>query len=233
MSEHTDELAEASEFPRELWQAALALALAESGVRNSRLEELHAGVSPASAVGDYSDVKVVTPYGDIPWAEVSRLCDEEMKSLMIEVVDRIYTVLAHPEPFLKLGGARAWYRPAFDPGMMVAVERHRARERGMSDSEIWRTWPQEDNRRRGPLRLEHQTPTPASANIEGEAAETPGGWSFETTPDSMRALAEAPIADAAWTAKAREALSAGAQGWERAQLQAPDEMDTPARWQTD
>lgn len=48
--------------------ASLALALVETCVRNSRLEELHTGISPDSAVGDYSDVKVVTPYGDIPWA---------------------------------------------------------------------------------------------------------------------------------------------------------------------
>ena len=54
------------------------------------LEDLHAGTSPSSASGDYSDVSVRSPYGVIPWPEVSRLNDEEMKRLMIDVVDRAY-----------------------------------------------------------------------------------------------------------------------------------------------
>lgn len=58
--------------------------------RNSMLEDLHAGISPSSAAGDYSDVKVSSPYGVIPWPEVSRLNDDEMKRLMIDVVNRAY-----------------------------------------------------------------------------------------------------------------------------------------------
>jgi hypothetical protein len=61
--------------------------------RNSRLEDLHAGVSPSSATGDYSDVQVSSPYGTIPWAEVSRFNDDEMKALMIDVVNRTYRFL--------------------------------------------------------------------------------------------------------------------------------------------
>ncbi len=48
------------------------------------------GTSPLSASGDYSDVSVSSPYCVIPWPEVSRLNDEEMKPLMIDVVDRTY-----------------------------------------------------------------------------------------------------------------------------------------------
>ena len=58
--------------------------------RNSMLEDLHAGASPSSASGDYSDVTVSSPYGVIPWPKVSRLNDDEMKRLMIDVVDRTY-----------------------------------------------------------------------------------------------------------------------------------------------
>ncbi|MGO9261858.1 MAG: hypothetical protein ACLQU1_36980 [Bryobacteraceae bacterium] len=58
--------------------------------RNSRLEDLHAGISPSSASGDYSDVTVSSPYGTIPWPNVSRLNDDEMKQLMIDVVNRAY-----------------------------------------------------------------------------------------------------------------------------------------------
>jgi hypothetical protein len=43
--------------------------------RNSLLEDLHAGISPSSAAGDYSDVTVSSPYGVIPWPKVSRLND--------------------------------------------------------------------------------------------------------------------------------------------------------------
>lgn len=49
--------------------------------RNSELENLHAGIGPTSKVGDFSDVKVVTPYGEIPWNELSRISDEEMGPL--------------------------------------------------------------------------------------------------------------------------------------------------------
>lgn len=58
--------------------------------RNSMLEDLHAGISPSSAAGDYSDVTVSSPYGVIHWNQVSRLNDDEMKRLMIDVVDRAY-----------------------------------------------------------------------------------------------------------------------------------------------
>jgi hypothetical protein len=54
------------------------------------LEDLHAGISPSSTSGDYSDVTVSSPYGAIPWPKVSRLNDDEMKRLMIDVVDRTY-----------------------------------------------------------------------------------------------------------------------------------------------
>ena len=58
--------------------------------RNSMLEDLHAGISPSSAAGDYSDVTVTSPYGVIPRKSVSRFNDDEMKRLMIDVVDRAY-----------------------------------------------------------------------------------------------------------------------------------------------
>jgi hypothetical protein len=71
----------------------LAKSLALLCVRNTFLEDLHAGICPSSRAGDYSDVKVVTPYGEIPWSNLSRLNDDEMRQLMKEVVNKIYTVL--------------------------------------------------------------------------------------------------------------------------------------------
>ena len=71
-------------------QKRLAKYLVLQCFRNSVLEDLHAGISPDSEVGDYSDVRVSSPYGDILWPKVSRLNDDEMKCLMIDVVNRTY-----------------------------------------------------------------------------------------------------------------------------------------------
>jgi hypothetical protein len=75
------------------YSARLAKALAVLCVRNTFLEDLHAGASVVSKAGDFSDVKVVTPDREIPWNEVSRISQQEMKRLMKEVVDKLYTVL--------------------------------------------------------------------------------------------------------------------------------------------
>lgn len=55
-----------------------ALKMAVSCVRNTIIENYHAGISPRSKIGDYSDVKVITPYGEIAWNELSRISDDEM-----------------------------------------------------------------------------------------------------------------------------------------------------------
>jgi hypothetical protein len=52
------------------------------------------GLSPSSKAGDYSDVKVVSPYGEIPWNKLSRLDDDDMKKLMIDVVDHCYSYIS-------------------------------------------------------------------------------------------------------------------------------------------
>lgn len=75
--------------------AKFANMLAFHCVRNSYLEELHAGISPSSQTGDYTDVKVISPYGEIPWNRVGRISDEEMKPLMEDIVNRLYTFLFH------------------------------------------------------------------------------------------------------------------------------------------
>lgn len=97
----------------------LAKALATTCVRNGFIEELHSGLTAESSTGDYSDVKVVTPKQDIPWNELSRLDNDEMKYLMKEVVNRLYTVFLNMEndefmsALFKLGNEYAanWDRP--------------------------------------------------------------------------------------------------------------------------
>jgi len=58
------------------------------------LEDLHSGEVPTSEAGDYSDVKVITPYGEIPWSDLSRFDNSEMKAMMIDVVNHCDQVLA-------------------------------------------------------------------------------------------------------------------------------------------
>jgi hypothetical protein len=77
----------------EIFKKRLAKLMALECFRNTKLEDLHAGIYPSSQRGDYSDVKVVTPYGEIPWQRLGRFSDEEMKALMIDVVDRCYEFL--------------------------------------------------------------------------------------------------------------------------------------------
>ncbi len=69
--------------------------MAAACVRRGYLEKLHSGTSPITRTGDYSDVKVIDAEGrEIPWSEVSRINDDEMKTLMTGVVNRIHTFLA-------------------------------------------------------------------------------------------------------------------------------------------
>jgi hypothetical protein len=72
----------------------LAKLMASQCFRNSMLEDFHAGTVPTSRSADYSDVKVVTPYGEIPWNDLSRVSDQEMKALMIDAVNRSYRFLS-------------------------------------------------------------------------------------------------------------------------------------------
>jgi hypothetical protein len=72
--------------------AETAKTIAMLCVRNARLEIFHEGHTPKTLTGDYSDVKVIDAEGnEIPWTEASRINQDEMKALMKQVVNRIYT----------------------------------------------------------------------------------------------------------------------------------------------
>lgn len=70
-----------------------ALKMAVACVRNTVIENYHAGEFPQSKTGDYSDVKVVTPFGEIPWNNLSRISDTEMMEFNKEVSNLLYTYL--------------------------------------------------------------------------------------------------------------------------------------------
>lgn len=59
----------------------LFIELMVGAARNSKLEDIHAGKTPESKTGDFSDVYIVTPDRQIPWTEASRISDEEMGPL--------------------------------------------------------------------------------------------------------------------------------------------------------
>ena len=107
----------------------LAKSITALCVRNTFLEDLHSGTTPASKTGDYSDVKVVTPYGEIPWQKLSRISDEEMKRLMKEIVDKVYTFLCRQEEaafvkaFIELGCRYAahWDEPELTENFVGAA----------------------------------------------------------------------------------------------------------------
>ena len=76
-------------------QAEFAKIITAACVRRGYLEKLHCGTTPVTHTGDYSDVKVIDGDGrEIPWNEVSRINQDEMKTLMTSVVNRIFTFLA-------------------------------------------------------------------------------------------------------------------------------------------
>lgn len=60
-------------------------------IRNTKLEDLHAGKYPTTLTGDYSDVKVVTPDGEIPWNDLSRFNNKEMGELKDSIREELYT----------------------------------------------------------------------------------------------------------------------------------------------
>ena len=59
------------------------------------LEKLHAGVTPVTRTGDFSNVKVIDASGkEIPWNLVLRINQDEMKTLISGVVKHLHTFLA-------------------------------------------------------------------------------------------------------------------------------------------
>jgi hypothetical protein len=79
-------------------KSELAKAIVAYCFRNTSLEDIHAGASPVSNTGDFSDVFVIDATGrKIPWNEVGRISDAEMKLLMQTAVNRVYAVLSRED----------------------------------------------------------------------------------------------------------------------------------------
>jgi hypothetical protein len=110
--------------------ASLAKLMAMMCVRNTGLETLHAGVVPTTRTGDYSDVFVIDAEGrKIPWAEVSHLDDDGMRTLMREIVNRLYTFhmscddlefLSLTEKWMTVAGK--WDEPELDRKFLGSIK---------------------------------------------------------------------------------------------------------------
>ena len=95
-------------------------------VRNTKLEDIHAGKSPITHTGDYSDVNVVDADGrHLPWTDVSRIDDNEMRDLMRQVVNLLYTFCHHAQDpaFLDqieiyMRTVRQWDEPRIQDGFL-------------------------------------------------------------------------------------------------------------------
>ena len=103
----------------------VALSLVQLCVRNTELENLHAGIFPASESGDYADVKVVSPYGEIPWTNLSRISDAEMRELMIEITNKVFTYLMNIDALANVHTTRKWQIPQLDARLAATADRYR------------------------------------------------------------------------------------------------------------
>ena len=120
----------ANEQPDDLLANAIVKTMVLVCVRNTKLEDLHAGLVPVTKTGDYSDVTVIDGDGrKIPWNDVSHFDDDAMRDLMRQIVDRVYTFQAKSgDPaFLKVidrwsSVAAAWDEPRLDPVLLNEVE---------------------------------------------------------------------------------------------------------------
>ena len=113
----------------------LAKAMAVMCVRNTILEDFHAGIHPVTHAGDFSDVVVVDANGRrIPWPEVAHIEADEMRELMRQIVNRLYTCNLKTGDMEFLGmldsaarEAWEWDEPELDEVTMTGFERRRAR----------------------------------------------------------------------------------------------------------
>lgn len=115
----------ANQRPDDLLATAIFKTMVLVCVRNTKLEDIHAGLSPVTKTGDCSDVKVIEGEGRwIPWNDVSHF-DDAMRDLMRPITDRVYTfhVRAEDPAFLRAidrwsSVAAGWDEPRLDPVLL-------------------------------------------------------------------------------------------------------------------
>jgi len=109
--------------------ARLAKLMAMICVRNTGIEDLHAGTVPVTHTGDFSDVFVTDADGRrLAWTDVSHIDDDAMGVLMRQIVDRLYTFHMnrddlqfrdHLDRWLAISGT--WDDPKLDEAMLAMI----------------------------------------------------------------------------------------------------------------
>ena len=115
--------------------ATISKSMAMMCVRNTMIEDIHAGIEPVSHTGDFTDVVVIDANGRrIAWPEVSRIGTEEMGRLMRQVVNRLYTFQAKADDLhfvammdRALAEASRWDEPELDETILSAIASSRRR----------------------------------------------------------------------------------------------------------
>ena len=100
--------------------------------RNTLLENIHAGLTPVTRTGDYSDVTVIDADGwRIPWSDASHIDDDRMRDLMRQVVDRLhtFTVRSNEPGFFEridlwMKAASRWDEPKLADSFLAAPTEH-------------------------------------------------------------------------------------------------------------
>jgi len=93
--------------------ARLAKLMAMICVRNTKIEDLHARIVPVAHKSDYQVVFITDAEGrQSPCAEACRLVDVQMRHLMRQIVDRLYTF------YLKADDL--WFRDRLDRWLSVS-----------------------------------------------------------------------------------------------------------------
>ena len=115
--------------------ASISKSMAMMCVRNTMLEDIHAGIEPVSHTGDFTDVVVIDANGRrIAWPEVSRIGNDEMGRLMWQVVNRLYTYQAKADDLhfvtmmdRALAEAWRWDEPELNEIILSAIASSRRR----------------------------------------------------------------------------------------------------------
>ena len=114
----------------------LAKAMAVMCVRNTILEDFHGGIHPVTHTGDFSDVLVIDANDRrIPWTKVAHIEQNDMRELMRQIVNRLYTINLNTGDMDFLGmldraamEAGEWDEPELDEVTMKGLERRRKRD---------------------------------------------------------------------------------------------------------
>lgn len=108
----------------------LAKVIVRQAFRDTDIEDLHASEYDNPPPGS----KVVFPDGTtIPWEEASHITDAQMRSLMIEAVNKVYTIICFPVEMVsisrRIANVEDWNDAELDPGLMHVIAEFKSVQR--------------------------------------------------------------------------------------------------------